>query len=372
MIMKDVLGIVSFPSASVEVEGMMDRRAIGAISILGRYRLIDFALSNFTNSGIDEIQIYVKNQPRSLVSHVYAGNYNINSKRGGLRFLFNSSYKRHSIYNNDISCYMENLQALEECTKEYVVLSPCHLVYSYDFNELIAAHKENGNDITTMYVQTSKAKEQYYLQNTLTLGKDGRITDIGRNLGKYKNAMISLEIMVMRKSLFIDLVNRACNASSLYTLEDIIKDQLDELRVFGYKYKGVLASITSLKAYYDASMYLSKPAVSRKLFRNDWQIHTKTNDSCPTKYTKEAQVVGSIVANGCIIEGTVINSVIGRNVNVRKGTVIKDCIILPSVNVHEGAHLENCVIDKYAEVKYVKTLKGSKQHPLYVMRRDIV
>jgi len=368
--MRDVLGIVSFSDPSVDIDGMMETRSVGAISFLGRYRLIDFTLSNFTNSGIDEIQIYVKNKPRSLVSHVNEGNYNINSKRGGLKFLFNSSYKRNSIYNNDISCYMENLQSIEESDKEYVILAPSHLVYRFDFNDLLTAHKQNGNDITALYVQTTKAKEQFFMQKSLDIDKEGRVSKFDINLGKYKNAAISLDVMVMRKSLFIDLVNRAANTSSLYTFDDIIKEQLDELKVYTYKYKGVVASITSLKEYFDANMYLSDLQTSKKIFNSNWQIHTKTNDSCPTKYTKDANVVGSIVANGCIIEGTVINSVIGRNVIIKKGTVIKDCVILPSVSVAEGAHLEDCIIDKYAEVKYVKTLKGSKKHPLYVMRRD--
>lgn len=368
--MRDALGLVSFAGPTVNIEGMMDTRSVGAISFLGRYRLIDFTLSNFTNSGIDEVQIYVKNKPRSLVTHVTEGNYNMNSKRGGLKFLFNSSYKTNSIYNNDISCYMENLESIEESDKEYVILSPSHLVYCFDFNDLLSEHKQNGNDITILYIQTSKAKERYFMQRTLDMDNDERVKAVHTNLGKYKNQKVALEVMVMRKSLFIDLINRARNTSSLYTLCDVIKDQLDDLRVFGYKYKGVVASITSLKEYFDANMYLSDLSTSKKLFRSDWQIHTKTNDSCPTKYTKDANVIGSIVANGCIIEGTVINSVIGRNVVIKKGTVVKDCVVLPSVCVSEGAHLENCIIDKYAEVKYVKTLKGSKNHPLYVKRRD--
>jgi len=368
--MRDVLGIVSFTDWSVFVEGMMDTRSAGAISFLGRYRLIDFTLSNFTNSGIDDIQIYVKSKPRSLIEHVQNGNYNINSKRGGLKFLFSTSYINHSIYNNDISCYIENMQSIEESDKEYVVLSPAHLVYHLDLNEVINAHKQQGNDITCVYALTDKAKDEFVMHHILDMDKNHRVKKVKRNLGKYKNQAVSLDILVMKKSLFVELINRAHNTSSLYTLEDIANDHAKDLKIYGYKYKGIFANITSLKAYYDASIRIKNIEESRELFNPLWPIHTKTNDSCPTLYFKDAKVVSSVVANGCKIAGTVINSIIGRNVIVEEGAVVKDSVILPSAYIGAGSHLTNVVVDKYAEVKYVKELEGTKANPLYVKRRD--
>jgi len=368
--MHDVLGIVTFSSNAVDIRGLGAYRSDGAISFFGRYRLIDFVLSNFTNSGIEDIQIYVKKNPRSLVEHVRRGNYNINSKRGSLKFLFASSYRNHGLYNNDITCYMENIEQIMQSDKEYVILAPSYLVNKINYNDVLKEHIEKENDITVVYTPCSNAKEDYMLATTLVLDKQSRVTKIEPNLGKYKARNISTGTLVMKRELFISLINKAANTSSLFTFADIIKDSIDDIKVCGYKFKGSVFRIASFEEYYKSNMQLRNRAATEEFMDPHWPIHTKTNDSSPTIYTEDAEVSGSVIANGCIIEGTVINSVIGRNVTIAKGAVVKDSVILPSVKISKNSHIECAVIDKYAEVKYVNEIKGTKKHPIYVKRRD--
>ena len=160
--MYKAFGIVNSSSKNIRVEGLEDYRPIGAFSFLGRYRVIDFPISNLSNSDIDRIQIYVQEKPRTLVSHIGTGrHYNINSKSGRLQILFSDTAKRNDIYNTDIAAYYENLECIEAMHHEYVVITPDYMVYSADFSTLIAQHIDSGADITLLYHSVDNAKEAY-------------------------------------------------------------------------------------------------------------------------------------------------------------------------------------------------------------------
>ena len=250
------------------------------------------------------------------------------------------------------------------------MIAPSHFVYVQDFNELVDYHIKTESDITIMYQSVSNAKEAFIMCDTLEIGDDKRVLGFDKNRGKYKNRDVSLECYCMSRSLFIDLVNKASETSSLFWFNDIISDCVKELKVTAYQHRGYAACINSLKAYYDANLELRDHAILKNLISDEWPIHTKTNDTCPTLYKEGADVVDSLVGNGCVIEGTVINSVIGRNVVIKKGAYIKDSVIMPSSLINKNAKIENTVVDRYAIVTHIKELKGTKDKPLYVKRRD--
>lgn len=364
------LGILSFEYHNYEVEGLASSRPISAVSFLGRYRILDFMISNLTNSGIDNINIFIKDKPRSVIQHVHRTNYNINSKRGKILLLHGEKEVTNRLYNTDIASYNANMQFIEEANLPYVIVAPSHFIYTIDFNEILKEHIKSNNDITVLYQNVEDAKNNFVGCDILDFGKDKRIVDIETNYGKYKNRPISLEAYVMSKALFIELCKKAESISSLFWLKDIIKDSLKDLNVYGYLHRGYSACINSLKAYFDASMILRDVENAKNFFKVDWTIHTMTNDSCPTLYKDDGTAINSVIGNGCIIEGKVINSVIGRNVVVKKGAVIKDSIVLPSALVNKNCHIENAIIDRYAIVTHIKELKGTKEKPLYVKRGD--
>ncbi|MDO4757198.1 MAG: glucose-1-phosphate adenylyltransferase subunit GlgD, partial [Parabacteroides sp.] len=317
--MTKVLGILNFESSEAKVEGLADYRPISAVSFLGRYRILDFMISNFTNSKIDNIQVHIKSRPRSVIEHIHKTNYNINSKRGRIHLLHGEQPVHNEIYNNDIASFMANMQFIEDSNASYVMVAPSHFVYIQDFNEMLNYHIESGNDITVLYQNVANAKDSFMMCDTLEFEDKKRITSFAKNLGKYKNRDVSLECYCMTKALFIELVEKAHATSSLFWLRDVIADSTKDLKVGGYQHKGYAACINTLKAYYEASMDLKDDALLRTLVSKNWPIHTMTNDSCPTLYKPGASVTGSIVGNGCEIEGTIINSVIGRGVVVKKG-----------------------------------------------------
>ena len=150
--MNRAFGIINFAGNHIKVDGLQDFRPVGAFSFLGRYRIIDFPISNMSNSGIDNIEVFIRRKPRSLTEHLGTGrHYNINSKRGSLNIMYTEHGQIGDIYSTDITAYMENIECLEEMPHEYVVIAPSYMVYKADYSEFLDAHIESGADISMMY-----------------------------------------------------------------------------------------------------------------------------------------------------------------------------------------------------------------------------
>lgn len=365
------LGIISFEDNTAHVEGLEEHRPVPAISFLGRYRVIDFILSNMTNSGMDNVQVYCKEKPRNLIEHLGEGtNYNINSKRGKLRVLYGEKNFSSPVYNHDIANYMLNMQYIEGDRNPYVVVAPSYFVYSLDFSTVLDAHVESGADVTVLYTSTSEAKTSFLGCDVLTLDKEKNVTAFDKNRGNTKTKNVSLEAYVMTKKLFIELVKKAAATSSLYWFKDILRDSLGELKIKGYPVRGFVACINTLEAYFKTSMALRDRSVADGLFKPGWPVYTQTSDSSPTMYRTGSSVTGSVVANGAVIEGKVENSIISRGVTISKGAVVRNCILLPGAFIGEKAKLDHVVVDKYAIIHHVKELKGTDEEPVYVARRD--
>ncbi len=369
--MAKAFGIVNTSGNHIWVEGMQDYRPIGAFSFLGRYRVIDFPLSNMTNSGIERIQVFAGNNPRSLIEHMGIGrHYNINSKTGKLQILFAESHSKNDIYNTDIAAFWENLDSIQKMKEEYVVIAPSYMIYTIDFEKLLNHHQESQADITLLYHSVKNANINYLNCNFLTLNRQNGVLSIMTNRGGETEREISMDTYIMKKDLFITLIRKARELSSMYTLAQIINIECDELDVRGYKHEGYFAAITNFKSYYDANISLIKYENTNELFDEEWPIHTRTNDSCPTHYYETANVKQSVISNGCTIEGTVENSIIGRGCVIKKGVVIKNSLILPQTYIEEGIHVENYVVGKHSKLIHCKELIADAETPGYVKRGD--
>jgi len=367
-----MLGIINFDGSNVNIQGLSQYRPAGAVSFMGRYRLIDIMLSNMTNSGIEEIQVYMQGKLRSLMEHLGSGvHYNINSKRGRLQLLSNDSVS-HDLYNHDVGAFLFNLEAIQEARADYVVIAPSYIVYSLDFQKVLETHIETMADITIVYKPIENAKENFLGSTTLSIATDNRIEAMSINQGKYKNRNISLETYVMKKDLFIRLIQQGQAISSMYWFKDVVKEQIAVLNVHGYSFRKDCFNITTLEEYFNANMSLKEVETARRLFSKDWPIYTRTNDSPPTYYGEDAKVVSSIVANGCTIHGRLEDCVIGRGVVVEKGAYLKNCVILPGCRIEKDVHVSYSVIDKKAVVGKIKELHGTPENILYIKRNDRV
>ena len=255
--MSRAFGIVNFAGNHIGVDGMTVYRPIGAFSFLGRYRVIDFPISNMTNSGIDHIHVYIRRKPRSLVEHLGTGrHYNLNSKRGKLLTLFSEYNGENDVYNTDIAAYRENLECIENAPYPYVILAPSYMVYSQNFDTLLQNHIDSGADITLLYHTVDTAKDEFLKCDILNLNKQKGVLSIEPNNGNAKNRNIFMDTYVMKKELFLELIAKAKKLSSIYTLSQIVNFECGELDVRGVSHHGFFASITDFKSYYNANINL--------------------------------------------------------------------------------------------------------------------
>ena len=369
--MANAFGIVTSSGNHIWVEGLQEYRPIGSMSFLGRYRVIDFPISNMSNSGIDRIQVYIGSKPRSITEHLGTGrHYNINSKRGKLQLLFAENRSENDIYNTDIAAFAANMESIAKMKEDYVVIAPSYMVFAMDFDNLLTAHVNSGADVTLLYHEVANANKEFLNCDYLELNRQKGVLSIKKNRGDEKKRKIFMDTYVLKKELFVELINQARELSSMYTLPQILNANCDKLDVRGFAHKGFFASITDFKSYYNANMSLIDFGKASELFHDDWPIYTRTNDSCPTQYFETAEVHNSVISNGCLIEGTVENSVIGRGCIIKKGVTIKNSVVLPDNYIGEGIYIENQVIDKHSKLVHCKELVGASEKPGYIRRGD--
>lgn len=342
-------------------------RTLGSIPFGGRYRLIDFTLSNMVNSGIDTVGIITKSNYQSLMDHVGSGkDWDLARKDGGVIILPPYGDKESSsLYNTRLEALKGITNFISRADEEYVVMSDCDAICRIDYNEVLENHIKNRADITLVY----KNRELDENEETTTFDiTDGRITAVKykeKSEGEKVNAFSN--IFVMKKQLLYNLVTDSISHNKTHFMADIIQSSLSSLKIMAYEQKGFYACISSLQAYYESNLALLNKENRQEIF-GDRSVFTKIRDSAPTKYGNTSIVKNSMIADGCIIEGEVENSIIFRNVKVGRGTIVKNSIIMQNTVIGENCTI-NCIItDKNVTITDRKTLSGSDNHPFYISK----
>ncbi len=362
------VGIIFSNIHDNDVSELARIRTLGSIPFGGRYRLIDFPLSNMVNSGIDTVGIITKNNYQSLMDHVGSGkDWDLARKDGGVILLPPYGELQNS------TLYGSRLEALKGITsfifradEDFVVMTDCDAVCRINYGDVIESHVRNRADITLVYKKRA-IKDENEKATTFDLDKDGRITGVnykGENdVGEVDNCFTN--IFVMKRAFLGDLVMDSISRNKKHFMKDVIAANLKSMKIMGYEFKGYYAGITSLQAYFESNLSLLKQKVSHELF-GDRSVFTKIRDSAPTKYGNNAVVKNSMIADGCEILGEVENSILFRNVKVGRGAVIKNSIVMQNSVLGENCSL-NCIItDKNVTVTDRKNLSGSMNHPFYI------
>lgn len=342
-------------------------RTLGSIPFGGRYRLIDFPLSNMVNSGIDTVGIITKNNYQSLMDHVGSGkDWDLARKDGGVIILppFGDT-DSSSLYTSRLEALKGITSFLFRADEEYVVMTDCDAVSRINYSEVIEYHIRNRADITLVYKKLERS--EYVEENATTFDLvDGRIVNVN-----YKSpldmgvANVFTNVFIMKKSLLQNIVMDSISHNKRHFMSDVIASSLDSMKIMGYEHKGFYAGITSLQAYYESNMSMLDANVRHEVF-GDRSVFTKIRDSAPTKYGNSAIVKNSMIADGCIIEGEVENSILFRNVKVARGAVVKNSIVMQNTVLGENSTI-NCIItDKNVVIRDRKTLSGSENHPFYI------
>ena len=345
-----------------------------------RYRFIDFTLSNMVNSNIYDINVITNNNYLSLMDHIGSGkDWDLARRSGGIKML-PPNVAPYS-YGGQLG-RMSRLEALKgvnysimKIKDEFVVLSDCDVICNIDLNSMINYHSESGADITLavkkMYLTKEKAENSVVMESD----EDGRVTGILNYPHDFEGeAEVSLNMLVMRTE-YLKLLIRESIARNYHSLtKDVIANGIKNSNIRVFRYDGYFAAINSVADYFAASMELISDDSARKaLFEvKNRPVLTKIRNSEPTYYSGVSRVKDSLIADGCVIEGTVENSILFRGVKIGRDTTVRNSIIMQDTVLGEGCYL-NCVItDKNVVIRDGVILSGAASMPYYVGKRMMI
>lgn len=374
----EVAGLIFSNIHNSSIPELTGIRTMASIPFGCRYRLVDFPLSNMVNSGINKIGIVTHNNYQSLLDHIGTGkDWDLARRSGGIKLLppFIASYQDSNggrLYTTRLEALMGVSGFISRCKEDYIVLSDCDGICNIDLQKVIDRHVDTNADLTIVTRKVNGKSDIAPRSKVIVSGEDGRITDVYSYLGNEEVSEISTNIMVANRTFLLNIISDAGSHGYTNFYQDIVAKALVRARIYRYLYEGIYIQITSLESYFRNSMQLLDPNVRDGLFKEDSPIYTKLRNSAPTRYAEGSKVTNSYVADGCVIEGTVENSIIFRGVTVGKGTVVKNSILMQDTFTGNNVTL-NCVItDKNVVVRDGRVLSGHESMPFFIPKGSMV
>lgn len=351
------------------------RRTMASVPFGCRYRLIDFALSNMVNSNITNVGIITHYNYQSLLDHIGTGtDWDLARRSGGIKILppFITAYDSGAgakVYSTRLEALMGVTNFLSRAPEDYIVLSDCDVICNMDIADMIKFHEKQGADVTvaTKHVKIAEHKLSRDVRVATIEGDDIKGIESYVPHEEVEEVDVCMNVMVMKRTLLYNLVVDAAAKGYTDFYRDIISSHLGFFKICAYKYDGYYSLISSMASYFECNMKLLEKDAIKGLFGvKNRPVYTKVRNSAPAKYCESSSVKGSLVADGCIIEGTVENSILFRGVKIGKGTVVKNCILLQDTYVGDNVNL-NCVIsDKNVVIKDHRNLSGHETMPFYI------
>ncbi|MBQ8569821.1 MAG: glucose-1-phosphate adenylyltransferase subunit GlgD [Oscillospiraceae bacterium] len=370
---RKVLGIIFANMHENTISDLTKERTMGSVMFGGRYRLIDFTLSNMVNSGIDEVGVITKSNYQSLLDHLGSGSeWDLARKKGGLHLLPPFSHVQSGMYRGRLEALYGVSDFIMRSDAEYVIMTDCDVVTSMDYTPIIEQHIASKADITAVYANDVIDIETARTSTVFGMNSDGRINDVLISPSISGSANLSLNTFVLSKDCLKNLILEGASRS-LYSFErDILQARTREYNIMGYCHKNYFRKINSMISYYNANMDLLDSDKRKQLFPDNAPVYTKVRDNPPAKYAIGASVKNSLVADGCIIEGTVENCIVFRGAKVGKGAVVKNSIIMQDTVIAPKCDV-NCVItDKLVNISEGRMLTGSRNYPLYIGKGAVI
>ena len=362
----NVLGLVFASMHDSYVSELTKQRTMGSIPFGGRYRLIDFPLSNFVHSGVSEVGVITKSNYGSLLDHLGSGrDWDLARKKGGLHLLPPYS-QTGGIYQGRLDALNNIWGFVEHSNAKYVIMSNCDVVTTINFNPVLKQHMENEADITLVYRMGLYDYEKTKCTTVHEFDDKNRLNDELVDQQFSGECNMWLEMCIITKDFLKKIVSDAASRNQFSFTREILQGKRDQFKIMGYRHDGLFTKIDSIQDYYLANRMLLDPEKKSALFRKDMPVLTKIGDNGPVKYGLDSKIKDSLIADGCIIEGTVINSILFRGVKVGKDTVVKDCVLLQGTKVGENCSISSVIADKNVEISNEKVLTGSETYPLYI------
>lgn len=355
-------------------------RTMASIPFGSRYRLIDFALSNMVNSEITTVGIITHNNYQSLLDHIGTGkDWDLARRSGGIRILppfITTNAATNKLYTTRLEALVGVKNFVENCGEDTIVMADCNMICNIDFTDAIEQHEKNGADVTVIVKKINTAELKFPLTSdvcTVKFGEDRRMTDYQTYDGEDGEFYVNMNMTIISTKYLLNIINEAASRGYSSFTQSVIMKNLGKDNFFVYEYEGFFDYIDSMQKYFYCNMQMLENEKRKEVFNvENRPIYTKVRNSPPTRYSGEAKVKNSIIADGCVIEGVVENSIIFRGVKVGRGTVIKNSILLQNTYTGEDVYLNCVVTDKDVTIKNGKMLSGHETLPFYISKGTTV
>lgn len=373
--MKDVMGIIYTGEKDSFLRELTLQRAIAAVPVAGRYRIIDFLVSGMVNSGVKNIGVIMQKNYQSLMDHLGSGKeWDLHGNKEGLHILPPYLTRENvGVYSGSLDALHSNMTYLRRSRQEYVLLANSLILFNPSFDGMFDAYLESGCDVMMLYTTDPQMQRTEY-GTYFNVEEDGRIADIEIDPTKPQYSCTSLETMIMRKDLLVDLVNRGAAHGYHELVKDVIQRMARDagLKVYGYEYKDLCRRMDSIQGYFQTNLDMLNPEIRHSFFSEDRPVYTKVRDELPARYLEEAKVSNSVIGDGSIINGCIEHSVLFRGVRVEKGASVKNCVLMQDCVVEEGVQLENVILDKQVTIQQNTRLIGPAGYPIVISKKMVI
>lgn len=368
-----MFGLIYTGEANAQLRELTFSRSVAAVPFGGRYRAIDFMLSDIVNTGISNVGIITQRNYHSLMDHLGSGKeWDLHRKRDGL-FILPPFVTRDNtgVYRGTVDAIRSVMGYIRRSAQKYVILTGSHTLYNTTYDKMLRQHIETGADITIMYNEEHEFnRAEQYDDLRLTINENGRITDLALNPYMPDSPFMGCDAYIMEKTLLEYLVEDAAAHGEFDFMQDVLIKNVNKYRFCGWKYNGYVARLNSVNAFYKHNLALLQPAVQQDLFNSAHPIYTKVKDEVPANYCGSGSARNSVIADGCIIEGEVENSVLFRGVHVGKGAKVKNCILMQATYIGDNSELSYMVLDKGVIVLNGRRLSGHENYPV-ILRKGV-
>lgn len=370
MIKKKVVAMLLAGGQGSRLKTLTKHIAKPAVPFGGKYRIIDFPLSNATNSGISDIGVLTQYKPALLNTHIGIGSvWDYDRNIGGLRILQPfTSEDGGRWYTGTANAIFENIDFLEEIDAEYVLILSGDHIYKMDYNDLLEDHKEKDADVTIAVMEVPwEEAPRFGIINT---DKEMKIVEFDEKPENPKNNMASMGIYMFNwKKLKKYLIEDSENKDSSHDFgKDILPKMLqDESKMYAWNYKGYWKDVGTVKSYWQANMDLLDETNTLNLYDKDWRIYTRSKNLPPQYIGETAITHNSLINEGCSIKGEVSNSILFSEVIVEEGAVVNNSVIMSSCIIKKGAVINNAVILEGITVEEGDTIGKAERKEIYLV-----
>ena len=366
----NVLGFIFAATLDDKIPELASSRTTASVPIGGKYRIIDFDLSNMSNSGISIVGIVAKSNFQSLMDHVGSGSsYDLSKRRSNLSILPPYDGKAFSSFVETIY----NMHGyIEHCREEYVLISQGNVITNIDYTDVFELNSKKKADITLIY-KNHAITQGYDRPITLDVDNDGKVNQIFVKPGVVDKEVFNHAYgsILIKKDILMSEIRNAISVNQL-DVKRLLQSSLGKYSIYAYENKGYCAAISSINDYFEFNMDLMKKEVRDELFNPQRPIYTKVRDDAPSRYGLTSNVKNSIIAQGCVINGEVENCVISKGVYVGEGAKLSNCIVMQDTKIGCNTNLNYVIIDKDVTIKDGRSLMGYDSYPIYIAKKSVV